>query len=81
MPLAFSLYPAARGATLDVGGGPADYGQAEFRLWYPDDAGSFRAVVVLVPGSNGDGRAIVDDAAWETFAVKHKLALVGPLHG
>ncbi|MGA7237118.1 MAG: hypothetical protein WBY44_15635 [Bryobacteraceae bacterium] len=76
--LAFSLYPAARGATLDGAAAPGrNYAKAEFRLWYPDDAGPFRAVVVLVPGSNGDGRPMVDDAAWQAFAVKHKLALVG----
>jgi dienelactone hydrolase len=75
---AFSFYPAARGATLDGAAAPGrNYAKAEFRLWYPDDAGPFRAVVVLVPGSNGDGRPMVDDAAWQTFAVKHKLALVG----
>ena len=36
-----------------------------------------RAVAVLVPGSNGDGRGQVDDPVWQAFAVKHKLALVG----
>jgi dienelactone hydrolase len=75
---AFSVYPAGHGATLDGAAAPGhNYDKAEFRLWYPDDAGPFRAVVVLVPGSNGDGRPMVDDAAWQTFAVKHKLALVG----
>jgi dienelactone hydrolase len=75
---AFSVCPAARGATLDGAAAPGrNYAKAEFRLWYPDDAGPFRAAVVLVPGSNGDGRPMVDDAAWQTFALKHKLALVG----
>ena len=32
---------------------------------------------MLVPGSNGDGRGQVDDAVWQDFAVRHKLALVG----
>jgi dienelactone hydrolase len=36
-----------------------------------------RAVAVLVPGSNGDGRGQVDDPVWQAFAVQHKLALVG----
>jgi pimeloyl-ACP methyl ester carboxylesterase len=76
--LAFSLYPAARGATLDEAAAPGNnYAKAEFRLWYPDGAAPVRAVVVLVPGSNGDGRPMADDAAWQAFAVKHKLALVG----
>lgn len=41
-----------------------NYDKADFRLWLPEGSGVVRAVVVLVPGSNGDGRAIVDDAAW-----------------
>jgi hypothetical protein len=36
-----------------------------------------RAIVVLVPGSNGDGRGQVDDAVWQAFATSHSLALVG----
>ncbi len=75
---AFSIYPVANGATLDEAAAPGrNYAKAEFRLWYPEGAGPFRAVVVLVPGSNGDGRPMVDDAAWQAFAVKNKLALVG----
>jgi poly(3-hydroxybutyrate) depolymerase len=55
----------------------ANYDRAEFRLWYPADAGTLRGVLVLVPGSNGDGRAQVQDTVWQAFATKHKLALVG----
>ena len=45
-------------ATLDETVAPGhNYDKAEFRLWYPDTAGPFQAIVVLVPGSNGDGRA------------------------
>jgi hypothetical protein len=36
-----------------------------------------RALAVLVPGSNGEGRTMVDDPFWQAFAVKHRLALVG----
>jgi len=36
-----------------------------------------RGVVVLVPGSNIDGRAQVDDAFWQEFARRNDLALVG----
>lgn len=68
----------AGAATLDETIAPGhNYDKAEFRLWYPDAAGPFRAIVVLVPGSNGDGRAQVDDAVWQAFATKHQLALVG----
>ena len=34
----------------------ANYDSAEFRLWYPQNARLLRAVLVLVPGSNSDGR-------------------------
>jgi poly(3-hydroxybutyrate) depolymerase len=54
-----------------------NYDKAEFKLWLPNDAGSVQAIAVLVPGSNGDGRGQVDDPVWQTFAVQHKLALVG----
>jgi dienelactone hydrolase len=36
-----------------------------------------RALVVLVPGSNAEGRTMVDDPFWQAFAVKHRLGLVG----
>lgn len=35
------------------------------------------AIVVLVPGSNGDGRRQVQDLEWTTFADKFNLLLVG----
>jgi poly(3-hydroxybutyrate) depolymerase len=50
---------------------------ADFRMWIPRDAGTIRAVVVLAPGSNGDGRNQVMDSTWESFAIEHGLALVG----
>jgi hypothetical protein len=34
-------------------------------------------VLVLTPGSNGDGRNQVMDSTWEAFAIEHSLALVG----
>src|SRR5262245_3960052 len=55
----------------------ANYDKAEFRLWYPDDAGRLRAVVLLVPGSNGDGRGQVEETFWQDFARQHRVALVG----
>lgn len=69
---------AARGATLDEAAAPGNnYAKAEFRLWYPTEAGKMRGVIVLVPGSNGDGRPMADDAVWQDFATRHALALVG----
>lgn len=40
-------------------------------------AGTPKAVVVLTPGSGGDGRWMVRDSFWTKFADAHKLALVG----
>ena len=33
--------------------------------------------MILVPGSNGDGRGAVDEPFWRDFATRHQLALVG----
>jgi len=69
---------AARAATLDEAAPPgASYDKAEFRFWYPDNAGPMRALVILVPGSNGDGRPQVDEAYWQEFATRLHLGLVG----
>ena len=54
----------------------ANYDKAEFRLWVPPDVARVRAVLVLVPGSNGDGRPMAEDAFWQAFASKHRLAIV-----
>jgi poly(3-hydroxybutyrate) depolymerase len=54
----------------------ANYDKAEFRFWAPTNAGTLRAVLVLVPGSNGDGRPAAEDTVWQTFATKNKLAVV-----
>ncbi len=54
----------------------ANYDKAEFRFWRPAGAQPVRAIVVLVPGSNGDGRPMADDPFWQDFATRHQLALV-----
>lgn len=54
----------------------ANFDKAEFRFWLPKEAGAVRAVVVLVPGSNGDGRPMADDGFWRDFATKQRVALV-----
>ena len=54
----------------------ANYDKAEFRAWLPAGSGPVEAVVVLVPGSNGDGRPMADDPVWQDFATKQKLALI-----
>ncbi len=68
----------AAGVTLDEAAAPADnYDKAEFRFWYPIDAGFLMGVIVLVPGLNSDGRPAVADSVWQAFATRHQLALVG----
>ena len=55
----------------------ANFDKGEFRLWTPKDVGALRGIVVLVPGSNGDGRPMAVDAFWQEFATKNKVALLG----
>lgn len=54
-----------------------NFDKANFRLWIPDGNTPLRGAVVLVPGSNGDGRGQVTDSTWQAFATKHRFALVG----
>ncbi|HEX4347558.1 MAG TPA: hypothetical protein VHZ73_08295 [Vicinamibacterales bacterium] len=54
-----------------------NFDKANFRIWVPSGAATLKAIVLLVPGSNGDAREETADPAWQAFAVKHQLALVG----
>ena len=73
-----AVAPSVSAATLDESAPPGpNYDKAEFRFWYPDSAGPLRALVILVPGSNGDGRPQVDDEFWRAFATRLNLGLVG----
>ena len=77
--LIFVLSAAAAGAetySVDMPSG-ANYDRAAFRLWLPDDIERVRAVVVLVPGSNGDGRDEVASPIWQKLAIEQRLGLVG----
>jgi poly(3-hydroxybutyrate) depolymerase len=66
------------GLILDEAAAPGEnYDKAEFRLWLPEHSGPVRAVVVIVPGSNGDWRSQVADPVWQKFATDQHLALVG----
>jgi poly(3-hydroxybutyrate) depolymerase len=55
----------------------ANFDKAALRLWVPDGVAKVRAILLLVPGSNGDGRPQVADTVWQHFAVQHQLALIG----
>jgi len=75
---AAAVAASAQGATFDVSAPQgANYAVASFRLWVPEGATPLAAALVLVPGSNGDGRAAVDDPVWKAFASKQHVALVG----
>jgi dienelactone hydrolase len=54
-----------------------NFDKALFRLWYPDDLKYIRGIIILMPGSNGDGRSSVDEESWQKLAVEHDLALIG----
>ncbi len=74
---AFADAPAGIEATIDESAAPgANFGIAEFRLWLPRDIGVLRGALVLVPGSNSDGRAMAGDPVWQGFATKQGLAII-----
>jgi hypothetical protein len=55
----------------------ANYDKAEFRLWHSKQAKTFRAALVLVPGSNADARCDVNDKFWQAFASRYDIAPIG----
>jgi poly(3-hydroxybutyrate) depolymerase len=75
--MALSTTGVAGAQTIDDSIAPGNnYDKAQFRLWVPHDSGPLRAVLVLVPGSNGDGRSMAEDTTWQRFATRNKLAIV-----
>ena len=54
----------------------ANFDTAQFRFWTPRTNERLRAVLVLVPGSNGDGRNMAQDTVWQAYASRNKLAIV-----
>ena len=64
-------------STLDEAAPPgANYDKAEFRFWAPDGVTKLDGILVLNPGSNGDGRGQASDPTWRQWAASHKLAIV-----
>jgi len=55
---------------------PGAYDVAQFRMWLPDAAMVPRALLILMPGFEGDGRGMADSREWQEFAAKHKLGIV-----
>src|SRR5689334_4851404 len=75
---AASLAATAHAQTFELTIPPGNnFDKANFRMWVPANPGTLRGAVVLVPGSNGDGRSMVTDTLWQSFATKHHFALVG----
>jgi poly(3-hydroxybutyrate) depolymerase len=74
---ASSAYAQGNSAVIDDSIPPgANFDKAQFRLWLPANTPTLDAVLVLVPGSNGDGRAMAEDTVWQKFAQDHRLAIV-----
>ena len=72
---AFFLYGSDQ--IWDIELPPKDnYSIAAFRLWLPEGVTTFKKILVLVPGLNGDGRGAVNDLQWQAFAKKQEMALV-----
>jgi poly(3-hydroxybutyrate) depolymerase len=68
----------AQARVIDVSVPPGNnYETADFRLWYPADVKRIRGIVVLMLGSNGDGRNMVGEPFWQAFARRYRFALVG----
>jgi poly(3-hydroxybutyrate) depolymerase len=54
----------------------ANFDNAQFRFWAPGGSAPLAGVLVLVPGSNGDGRPMAQDTVWQKFATEQRLAIV-----
>jgi hypothetical protein len=62
---------------FDYEAGPSDgYDKAAFRFWSPPYAQPLRGLIIMTPGSDQDGRGMVNDKAWQTLARKYALGLV-----
>lgn len=55
---------------------PGAYETANFRLWHPNPKTPTRAMLVLVPGANGDGRGMANDPNWQDLAERHQMGIV-----
>jgi len=49
---------------------------AQFRLWHPNPKTPTRAVLICVPGANGDGRGMANQSQWQALATEFDLALI-----
>jgi len=54
-----------------------NFAKAAFRLWCENDSEAIKGIIVLVPGSNGDGRDMIYDMDWQSLAKRYDFALLG----
>ena len=72
-----ALASAAHADTYEFSHPPGpNFDKAEFRLWLPESSAFVRATLVLVPGSNLDGRDQVENVLWRDLAKEQSLAVV-----
>jgi hypothetical protein len=80
-PVVAATAPALASSTpleFDYNAPPGEgYGTADFHFWSPAYQQPVRGLIIMVPGSDGDGRGMANDGAWQALARKYRLALVG----
>jgi len=52
-----------------------NYDTAEFRLWIPEEVKSLKGILVIVPGSNMDGRSWVEASGWQRVIENTKVTV------
>ncbi len=67
---------AAKVFNDSIPAGP-NFDKALFRLWLPGDHQALKGILVLVPGSNGDGRDLCLDPVWQGLAKEMHFAVMG----
>ena len=67
-----SVYDWDAGALPDV-----KLKTVRYRIWIPDGVTNVRGVLVLIPGTHGDGRRLTEQSMWQDIAKKHHLGILG----
>jgi len=71
-PAESSVYDWDAGALPDV-----KLKTVRYRIWIPDEVQNVRGVLVLIPGTHGDGRRMISDSMWQDIARKHHFGILG----
>ncbi|WP_343028708.1 hypothetical protein [Akkermansia muciniphila] len=67
----------SREGTLSYFSLPTVPGMTRADFYCYQGATSPQAILILVPGFNGNGKTLVAEAKWQNYAVKNKLLLIG----